>query len=124
MQIVFSPLSGLLLARRLAVKHYFHHEAEFCGLFDAVFPLSFGGVSLNVSSMKVLLVFPKTPRSSYAADIFYPVPSIPQATLSAIENDRAELGVERAKVLARVLKCRPAVLVFPGWDIAHESAAR
>ena len=37
---------------------------------------------------------------------------IPQATLSAIENDRVRLGVERAKVLARALKCHPAV--FPG----------
>ena len=48
---------------------------------------------------------------------------IPQSTLSAIENDRVSLGVERAKVLARALKCHPAVLVFPGWDIAQESAA-
>ena len=48
---------------------------------------------------------------------------IPQSTLSAIENDRVSLGVERAKVLARALKCHPAVLVFPGWDIQHESAA-
>ena len=48
---------------------------------------------------------------------------IPQATLSAIENDRIRLGVERAKVLARALKCHPAVLVFPGWDVAHDSAA-
>jgi transcriptional regulator with XRE-family HTH domain len=42
---------------------------------------------------------------------------IPQATLSAIENDRISLGVERAKVLARALRCHPAVLVFPGWEI-------
>ena len=48
---------------------------------------------------------------------------IPQATLSAIENDRIRLGVERAKVLARALKCHPAVLVFPGWDIASDSTA-
>jgi transcriptional regulator with XRE-family HTH domain len=48
---------------------------------------------------------------------------IPQATLSAIENDRIRLGVERAKVLARALKCHPAVLVFPGWDIRQHSAA-
>jgi transcriptional regulator with XRE-family HTH domain len=48
---------------------------------------------------------------------------IPQATLSAIENDRIRLGVERAKVLARALKCHPAVLVFPGWDIVRDSAA-
>ncbi len=49
--------------------------------------------------------------------------SIPQSTISAIENDRVNLGGERAKVLARVLKCHPAVLVFPGWDVHRESAA-
>ncbi len=48
---------------------------------------------------------------------------IPQATISAIENDRVRLGVERAKVLARALQCHPAVLVFPGWESAIESAA-
>jgi transcriptional regulator with XRE-family HTH domain len=48
---------------------------------------------------------------------------VPQATLSAIENDRVRLGVERAKVLARALQCHPAVLVFPGWEVPVESAA-
>ena len=48
---------------------------------------------------------------------------IPQSTISAIECDRINLGVERAKQLARALKCHPAVLVFPGWDIEQESAA-
>jgi len=48
---------------------------------------------------------------------------IPQATLSAIENDRVRLGVERTKTLARALKCHPAVLVFPGWKVARDSAA-
>ena len=48
---------------------------------------------------------------------------IPQSTISAIENDRVKLGVERAKILARALKCHPAVLVFPGWDVGAESAA-
>ncbi len=48
---------------------------------------------------------------------------IPQSTISAIENDRVQLGVERAKVLARALRCHPAVLVFPGWDIDSENAA-
>ena len=48
---------------------------------------------------------------------------IPQSTISAIENDRVSLGVERSKVLARALNCHPAVLVFPGWDISVESAA-
>ena len=48
---------------------------------------------------------------------------IPQSTISAIEHNRVNLGVERAKQLARVLKCHPAVLVFPGWDLLHENAA-
>ena len=48
---------------------------------------------------------------------------IPQSTISAIENDRVNLGVERAKVIARALRCHPAVLVFPGWDVHEESAA-
>jgi transcriptional regulator with XRE-family HTH domain len=48
---------------------------------------------------------------------------IPQATISAIENDRVRLGVERAKVLARALKCHPGVLVFPGWELHDEAAA-
>jgi transcriptional regulator with XRE-family HTH domain len=47
---------------------------------------------------------------------------IPQATLSAIENDRVRLGVERAKVLARALRCHPAVLLFPGWEMSAETA--
>ena len=48
---------------------------------------------------------------------------IPQSTISAIENDRIRLGVDRAKMLAKALRCHPAVLVFPGWDVEHESAA-
>ena len=48
---------------------------------------------------------------------------IPQSTISAIENDRVRLGVERSKVFARALRCHPAVLVFSGWDVAVESAA-
>jgi transcriptional regulator with XRE-family HTH domain len=48
---------------------------------------------------------------------------IPQATISTIENGRVNLGVERAKVLARALRCHPAVLVFPGWDAPVESEA-
>lgn len=46
---------------------------------------------------------------------------IPQTTLSAIENGRVNLGVERAKALGRALRCHPAVLVFPGWQV--ETAA-
>jgi transcriptional regulator with XRE-family HTH domain len=48
---------------------------------------------------------------------------IPQSTISAIENDRVKLGVERAKVIAIALKCHPAVLVFPGWEVTKEEAA-
>ena len=48
---------------------------------------------------------------------------IPQSTISAIETNSINLGVERAKVLARVLRCHPAVLVFPGWEVNKQSAA-
>ena len=48
---------------------------------------------------------------------------IPQSTISGIENNRINLGVERAKVLARALKCHPAVLVFPGWQLEDQIAA-
>jgi transcriptional regulator with XRE-family HTH domain len=43
---------------------------------------------------------------------------IPQTTISGIETGRINLGVERAKTLASALRCHPAVLVFPGWQIA------
>jgi transcriptional regulator with XRE-family HTH domain len=46
---------------------------------------------------------------------------IPQATISAIENDRVRLGVEREKLLARALKCHPGVLVFPGLGTPEQS---
>jgi transcriptional regulator with XRE-family HTH domain len=49
--------------------------------------------------------------------------AIPQATISAIENDRVRLGVERAKTLARALKCHPGVLVFPGWELPNDAVA-
>lgn len=48
---------------------------------------------------------------------------IPQSTISGIENNRINIGVERAKVLALALKCHPAVLVFPGWKIKELEAA-
>ena len=48
---------------------------------------------------------------------------IPPATLSEIEEGRGNLDIETAKLLAIALKCHPAVLVFPGWEIPYESAA-
>jgi len=48
---------------------------------------------------------------------------IPQTSISAIENDRIRLGVERAKVLARALKVHPGVIVFPGWELPIEATA-
>ena len=51
------------------------------------------------------------------------ITGIPQSTISAIENDRVNLGVERAKVIARALKCHPAVLVFSGWEVDKDTAA-
>jgi transcriptional regulator with XRE-family HTH domain len=48
---------------------------------------------------------------------------LPQSTISAIENDRISLGVERAKIIAKALRCHPAILVFPGWEIDKKSVA-
>ncbi len=48
---------------------------------------------------------------------------ISQSTISAIENGRINLGVERAKTLGRALRCHPAVLVFPGWEVDKKTAA-
>lgn len=42
---------------------------------------------------------------------------IPHSTVSAIEHDKVNLGIERAKILAKALKCHPAVLVFPRWNV-------
>ena len=69
-------------------------------------------------SVRILRELQELSQSQLAA-----LTGIPQATLSAIENGRVNLGVERAKVLARALKCHPAVIVFPGWEISLESAA-
>jgi len=69
-------------------------------------------------SVKILREFQELSQNELAK-----LTGIPQSTISAIENGRVQLGVERAKVLARALQCHPAVLVFPGWDIQHESAA-
>ncbi len=69
-------------------------------------------------SVKILRELQELSQNDLAA-----LTGIPQSTLSAIENDRVKLGVERAKVLARALSCHPAVLVFPGWDVEQETAA-
>jgi transcriptional regulator with XRE-family HTH domain len=41
------------------------------------------------------------------------VTGILQSTISAIENGRVRLGLERAKVLARALRCHAAIAGFP-----------
>lgn len=69
-------------------------------------------------SVRIMREFQELSQNELAA-----LTGIPQSTLSAIECNRVNLGVERAKVLARALRCHPAVLVFPGWDVEHESAA-
>ena len=41
---------------------------------------------------------------------------LPQSTISGMESGRINIGVERAKVLAKALRVHPAIIVFPGWD--------
>ena len=69
-------------------------------------------------SLRIIRELQELSQSELAA-----LTGIPQSTISAIENDRINLGVERAKVFARALKVHPAVLVFPGWELSEESAA-
>ena len=70
-------------------------------------------------SVRILREFQESSQNELAG-----ISGIPQSAISAIENDRVSLGVERAKTLARALKCHPAVLLFPSWDVEVESAAR
>jgi transcriptional regulator with XRE-family HTH domain len=46
---------------------------------------------------------------------------VPQTAISALENDRETLGVERAKSLGAALRVHPAVLIFP--DLAPAAAS-
>jgi transcriptional regulator with XRE-family HTH domain len=46
---------------------------------------------------------------------------IPQSTISGMESERINIGIERAKVLARALRVHPAVIVFPGWETKRAS---
>jgi transcriptional regulator with XRE-family HTH domain len=69
-------------------------------------------------SVRILRELQEFSQSQLAA-----LTGIPQSTISAIENGRVNLGVERAKTLARALRCHPAVLVFPGWQVSLDSAA-
>lgn len=42
--------------------------------------------------------------------------SLTQATISSLESNRIQMGVERARALAKVLRVHPAVLLFPDWN--------
>lgn len=39
-----------------------------------------------------------------------------QGTISFLENDRITLGIDRAKMLASVLKVHPGLLAFADWE--------
>ena len=68
-------------------------------------------------SLRILREFQELSQSQLAS-----LTGIPQSTISAIEHDRVSIGIERAKIFARALKCHPAVIVFPGWSIEAEAA--
>jgi transcriptional regulator with XRE-family HTH domain len=48
---------------------------------------------------------------------------VDQSVISALEHGRVQLGVERAKKLARALRVHPAVLVFADWTRGKDSAS-
>lgn len=41
--------------------------------------------------------------------------NIPPSALSALEHDKARLGVKRAEAIARALHVHPSVLLWPNW---------
>src|SRR5580765_5216190 len=47
---------------------------------------------------------------------------ISQPAVSALERDEEQMGIERAKKLARALRVHPAVLAFPDWDVVREAS--
>jgi transcriptional regulator with XRE-family HTH domain len=49
------------------------------------------------------------------------ISGLPQSTISGMESDRINIGVERAKVLGKALRVHPAVIVFPGWETERAS---
>jgi transcriptional regulator with XRE-family HTH domain len=49
------------------------------------------------------------------------ISGLPQSTISGMESGRINIGVERAKILARALAVHPAVIIFPGWDTKQAS---
>ena len=56
------------------------------------------------------------------ADALAKITGLKQTTISALEKNRINLGLVRAKILAKALKVHPAVLAFPDWE-QEESAA-
>jgi len=46
-----------------------------------------------------------------------------QSTISSLENDRITMGIDRAKVLAHILKVHPGLLAFADWDSSSKSVA-
>jgi len=49
------------------------------------------------------------------------ISGLPQSTISGMESGRINIGVERAKILAKALRVHPAVIVFPGWEVGNAS---
>jgi transcriptional regulator with XRE-family HTH domain len=41
--------------------------------------------------------------------------NVPQSAISAIENERLDLGVERARRLGDAMGVHPGTLLYPGW---------
>ena len=49
----------------------------------------------------------------------YELTGISQSNISSLESDKAQLGRERALILAKALHVHPAVLLFPSFDMSH-----
>jgi transcriptional regulator with XRE-family HTH domain len=75
---------------------------------------------VRLSPGKALKIYRKL--QGFSQNELAKVTGLQQTTLSALENDRITLGIDRAKVLAKALKVHPGVLAFPDWDADQDAA--
>lgn len=74
--------------------------------------------SVSISTGEVLRILRE--KNELSQESLADKAHLTQATISSLEHDRINLGIQRAKILARVLHVHPAVLVFP--DLLEEAA--
>ena len=74
--------------------------------------------SINITSGEIVKILRE--KNALSQNGLAARTQLTQATISSIENDNINLGIGRAKILAKALHVHPAVLVFP--DLFEEAA--